>query len=164
MTADSGEVDAFRVWLRFLRLDQLLRLSMARSLRRVGLSIPQFDVLSTLSEGEGMTQRQLAEQLFVTKGNVSGLIDRLVEAKLVERRPGAQDRRSHALFLTGKGQSLATTGFAVQKSFVDSTLGLLSEKELEVLHRLLGRWRDSVREAARADDDGEHYRAKPGKG
>jgi DNA-binding MarR family transcriptional regulator len=143
----SRDVDAFRVWLRFLRLDQRLRLSMGRSLRRVGLSIPQFDVLSALSERGGMTQRQLAQELFVTKGNVSGLIDRLVEAKLVERRAAAQDRRSHALFLTGKGQSLAACGFAAQKAYVDSTLGRLAPDELAELYLLLGRWREAAREA-----------------
>jgi DNA-binding MarR family transcriptional regulator len=145
VTVPCGERDAFRVWLRFLRLDQRLHLAMGRALRRVGLSIPQFDVLSALSEGAGITQRQLAEALFVTKGNVSGLIDRLVEAKLVERRPAAQDRRSHALFLTEKGERLAAAGFAAQKSFVDNTLGKLSADELATLHVLLGRWRDATR-------------------
>ena len=53
-------------------------------LKALGLSIPQFDLLSTLTEREGMSQQELAEQLYVTKGNVSGLLDRIVEAGLVE--------------------------------------------------------------------------------
>jgi len=128
---------------------------MGRCLRRVGLSIPQFDVLAALSEREGMTQRQLAEVLFVTKANVSGLIDRLVEARLVERRTGAQDRRSHALFLTQKGEHLAAAGFAAQEAYVEATLGRLAPDELAGLHLLLGRWRDAAREAAEAlEEDG----------
>jgi DNA-binding MarR family transcriptional regulator len=152
MGSGSGEHDAFRVWLRFLRLDQRLRLSMGRALRRVGLSIPQFDVLSALSDGAGITQRQLAEALFVTKGNVSGLIDRLVEARLVERRPATQDRRSHALFLTREGERLAAAGFAAQRAFLDRTLGRLSPDDLATLHLLLGRWRDATREAVQEDE------------
>jgi DNA-binding MarR family transcriptional regulator len=139
--------DAFRVWLRFLRLDQRLRLIMARALREIGLSIPQFDVLSALDQGAGITQRELAQQLFVTKGNVSGLIDRLVDAGLVERRRGARDRRSHSLVLTLDGKALATAGFAVQKSFIDKSLGRLRARDLALLHLLLGRWRDAAREA-----------------
>jgi DNA-binding MarR family transcriptional regulator len=161
VTSNFGEADAFRVWLRFLRLDQRLRLSMGRSLRRVGLSIPQFDVLSALSDRGGMTQRQLAQELFVTKGNVSGLIDRLVEAKLVERRAAAQDRRSHALFLTGKGESLAAAGFAAQKSYVDRTLGRLGRDELATLHGLLGRWRDAAREIEEREAKSENATAGP---
>jgi DNA-binding MarR family transcriptional regulator len=164
VTASGGERDAFRVWLRFLRVDQRLHLAMGRALRRVGLSIPQFDVLSALSEGAGITQRQLAEALFVTKGNVSGLIDRLVQAKLVERRPAAQDRRSHALFLTEKGERLAAAGFAAQKSFVDNTLGKLSADELATLHLLLGRWRDAAREATAGADDEDSELGKSGQG
>ena len=145
--SSDGRPDAFRVWLRFLRLDQRLRLMIGRSLRQIGLSIPQFDVLSALDQGAGIIQGQLAQRLFVTKGNVSGLIDRLVQAGLVERRRGTQDRRSHSLFLTSEGKKLAAAGFAVQKAFVDNTLGELSTEDLATLHDLLGRWRDAAREA-----------------
>ncbi|MBV8446719.1 MAG: winged helix-turn-helix transcriptional regulator [Hyphomicrobiales bacterium] len=151
--------DAFRVWLRFLRLDQRLRLMMGRSLRQIGLSIPQFDVLSALDQKAGITQGELAQKLFVTKGNVSGLIDRLVEAHLVERRPASRDRRSHSLFLTLAGKKLAAAGFAVQKEFVENSLGKLRVQELASLHRLLARWRDAAREA----DETKGRRLHPGK-
>jgi DNA-binding MarR family transcriptional regulator len=147
--SESREPDAFRVWLRFLRLDQRLRLMMGRRLREIGLSIPQFDVLSALDQRAGITQRELAQKLFVTKGNVSGLIDRLVEAKLVERRSVALDRRSHSLFLTREGKRVAAAGFAVQTTFVEATLGQLPPHDLETLHLLLGQWRDVARQAGR---------------
>ena len=149
--ASAPGVDAFRVWLRFLRLDQRLRLMMGRRLREIGLSIPQFDVLSALDQGAGITQRELAQKLFVTKGNVSGLIDRLVEAKLVERRRVALDRRSHSLFLTREGKRVAAAGFAVQTTFVEATLGQLAPHDLETLHLLLGQWRDVARQAGRGE-------------
>ena len=151
--ASKVQADAFRVWLRFLRLDQRLRLMMARSLREIGLSIPQFDVLSALDQGAGITQGELAQKLFVTKGNVSGLIDRLVTAGLVERRRGTKDRRSHSLFLTPDGKQLAASGFAVQKAFVQNSLGNLSAHELVLLHHLLGQWRDAAREFEEAKGD-----------
>ena len=117
-------------------------------MRKIGLSIPQFDVLSALSQGAGITQRELAQKLFVTKGNVSGLIDRLVEAGLVERRRGAKDRRSHSLFLTREGKAFAAAGFAVQKDFLREDLRpACRARDLALLHLLLGRWRDAAREA-----------------
>ena len=76
-------VDALRVWFRFIRLHRRVSTAMAGELRELGLSIPQFDLLSTLTEREGLTQQELAARLYVTKGNVSGLVDRLVEAGLV---------------------------------------------------------------------------------
>ena len=139
--------DALRVWFRFIRLNRRVIAAVAAELRELGLSIPQFDVLSTLSEWEGLTQQDLAARLYVTKGNVSGLIDRLVEAGLVERRAIPGDRRSHALHLTPAGADLAARGIAAQAAYVSRTLGRLEGPDLEVLEGLVLKWR----ELARAD-------------
>ena len=142
-----AEADPLRVWFRFLRLHRRVSAAVASELRAVGLSIPQFDVLSTLSEREGLTQQDLAERLYVTKGNVSGLIDRLVEAGLVERRPIPGDRRSHARHLTEAGLPLARSGIAAQQGYVARTLGRLPPGDVAELERVVLAWRD----AARAD-------------
>lgn len=142
-----AQVDPMRVWLRFVRLQQRISHLMAARLKGIGLSIPQFDVLSTLTQEEGVTQQALAERLYVTKGNVSGLIDRLVEAGLVERRPLPGDRRSHALHLTTRGHELAGEGIALQRAFVARTLGALPASDIAALDRALLGWRDLVRDA-----------------
>ncbi|WP_084327695.1 MarR family winged helix-turn-helix transcriptional regulator [Salinarimonas rosea] len=143
----SGETpDTVRVWLRFVRLQQRLSNGIAAELRAIGLSIPQFDLISTLSEREGITQGELAQRLYVTKGNVSGLVDRLVEAALVERRPIPGDRRSHALHLTPAGRQRAKDGIAAQRGFVERTLGRLPGEDVAELERILRAWRDVARE------------------
>lgn len=145
---DEG-ADPLRVWFRFIRLHRRVSCAMAGELKAFGLSIPQFDLLSTLTEREGVTQQELAGRLYVTKGNVSGLVDRLVEARLVERRPTPADRRSHALHLTPKGRGLAEQGIAAQRAYVEATLGRLPPEELAALERVVLTWR----EAARATDE-----------
>ncbi len=142
----TAETEPLRLWFRFIRLHQRLHGGMARRLREIDLSIPQFDVLSTLTELEGLTQQELAERLYVTKGNVSGLIDRLVAAELAERRAIPGDRRSHALHLTEAGRARAKQGMAIQAEFVAGTLGRLTHQELEQLAGILGHWREIVRE------------------
>ncbi|MEE7458947.1 MarR family transcriptional regulator [Methylorubrum populi] len=137
--------DALRVWFRFIRLNRRVIAAVAAELRELGLSIPQFDVLSTLSEWEGLTQQDLAARLYVTKGNVSGLIDRLVEAGLVERRAIPGDRRSHALHLTPVGADLAARGIAAQATYVSRTLGRLEAPDLQVLEDLVIKWRELAR-------------------
>ncbi|MBY0258904.1 MarR family transcriptional regulator [Methylobacterium sp.] len=144
--------DPLRVWFRFIRLNRRVTAAMAGELRGLGLSIPQFDALSTLTEREGMTQQDLAARLYVTKGNVSGLIDRLVEAGLVERRPIPGDRRSHALHLTAAGADLATRGIAAQKAYVARTLGQLPEGDIADFERLVLKWRDLAREQPLPED------------
>jgi MarR family transcriptional regulator, organic hydroperoxide resistance regulator len=136
--------DPLRVWFRFIRLHRRVSAAIAAELKALGLSIPQFDVLSTLTEYEGLTQQELAERLYVTKGNVSGLVDRLVEAGLVERRASPGDRRSHALHLTREGRRLAERGMAVQADYVRDTLGRLPAPDLADLERLVLAWREKA--------------------
>ncbi len=139
--------DPLRVWFRFVRLHRRAAGAIAAELKTLGLSIPQFDLLSTLTEREGLTQQELAERLYVTKGNVSGLVDRLVEAGLVERRAIAGDRRSHALHLTDKGRDLAARGIAAQQAYVRRTLGRLPPEDLADLERIVLAWREEARAA-----------------
>src|SRR5579863_4499794 len=103
---------AVRVWFRFIRLESRLQIAVSERLREIGLSVPQCDVLTTLTEAEGVSQQDLAKRLYVTKGNISGLIDRLVAAGLVERRATAADKRQHAIFLTAAGRAAAVAAIA----------------------------------------------------
>ena len=134
-----------RVYFRFIRQHQRVFAEIGQTLRQIGLSIPQFDVLSTLTEQEGVSQTDLAARLYVTKGNVSGLVDRLVEAGLVERRNAPGDRRSNAVFLTQEGRKVAEEGIRLQRNFVAETLGQLQQADLALLDRILTQWRDAVR-------------------
>lgn len=140
---DGSEAD--RVWFRVMRLHQRVLGQMTARLRALGLSIPQFDLLSTLTEGEGISQSELAERLYVTKGNVSGLVDRLVQAGLVERRAIPGDKRSYAMHLTEEGRRLAEAGMKAQRDFVAQTLGTMPAAELAELDRLVLLWRDRTR-------------------
>ena len=152
--------DAIRVWFRLIRLESRIRGAIAERLRSVGLSVPQCDVLTTLSENEGVSQQDLAERLYVTKGNISGLIDRLAAAGLVERRDLPSDRRSHAIHLTPAGRRAAERGIAIQRAFVEETLGRMSAAELSAFETQLVTARDLVREASegRADASGRQTR------
>ncbi len=137
-----------RIYFRFIRLHQRVFSEMGQTLKPTGLSIPQFDVLSTLTEQQGLSQSDLAARLYVTKGNVSGLIDRLVEAGLVERRSAPGDRRSNAVFLTPEGRQAAEEGIRLQRAFVAETLGKIDPANLKLLDGILTQWRDAVRARA----------------
>ena len=148
MNEEAGEAEAVRVWFHLIRLETRMRIAVADRLRRLGLSVPQCDVLTTLTEKEGLSQQTLAERLYVTKGNISGLIDRLVAAGLVERRPIAADKRQHAIYLTPAGRAAAEKAIACQRSFVAETIGRLPPSKLASLDQLLVEARDLVRARA----------------
>ena len=120
--------------------------AIAERLKTVGVSVPQCDVLTTLTEREGVTQQELAQRLYVTKGNISGLIDRLEAAGYVERRPIIGDRRSHAIYLTAEGRRIAHEGIEIQRRYVSATLGRMAPENVARFESLLVEARGLVRD------------------
>jgi MarR family transcriptional regulator, organic hydroperoxide resistance regulator len=145
MSEETGESEAIKVWFRLMRLETRMRVAVSDRLRHLGLSVPQCDVLTTLTEREGISQQALAERLYVTKGNISGLVDRLVAAGLVERRPIVADKRQHAIYLTPAGREAAEKAIACQRRFVAETIGRLPAGKLSSLDQLLTEACDLVR-------------------
>jgi DNA-binding MarR family transcriptional regulator len=145
MVQDETRERAIRVWFRLLRLESRIQGAVAERLREIGLSVPQCDVLTTLTEAEGVSQQTLAERLYVTKGNISGLLDRLEGAALVERRSILADRRQYAIYLTAEGRAAAEKAIAVQHTLIVATLGRLKRDDLAAFESLLIATRDLVR-------------------
>ncbi|NPV13754.1 MarR family transcriptional regulator [candidate division WOR-3 bacterium] len=70
-------------------------------------SFSQTMVLITLLNMRQTSMNQLAEVLGISKANASGLIDRLVKKKLVERDRSTEDRRVVLVQLTPAGVKMA---------------------------------------------------------
>ncbi len=142
---ETSKVDANRLWYRLLRLQARMNVAIGARLKMLDLSIPQCDVLTTLTEREGVSQQELAARLYVTKGNISGLVDRLVAARLVERRALQNDRRFHSIYLTAEGRQLAHLAIETQREFVADTLGRLTAEQIAEFDTLVGLGRDIMR-------------------
>jgi DNA-binding MarR family transcriptional regulator len=85
---------------------RLMRRSFDARARGIGVTRPQWQVLSALRCHEGVTQGKLADLLDVEPITVCRMVDRLQEADLVERRSDPADRRSWRLYLTAKAHDL----------------------------------------------------------
>ena len=144
MNPRSDEL-AMRVWFRLIRLEARTQVAITERLREIGLSVPQCDVLTTLTEQEGVSQQVLARRLYVTKGNISGLLDRLETAGLVERRSTEADRRQYEIHLTSAGRISAEKAIALQRAYIGSTFGRMDTGTLADLERLLVAVRDRIR-------------------
>jgi DNA-binding MarR family transcriptional regulator len=140
---------AMRVWFRLIRLEARMQVAITERLRQIGLSVPQCDVLTTLTEQEGLSQQLLAKRLYVTKGNISGLLDRLETAGMVERRSTEADRRQYEIYLTPAGRVAAETAIVLQRAYIGSTFGRMGADDLSELERLLV----AVRDRLRAEDE-----------
>jgi len=150
MAQQNDEMTARRVWFRLARLSSQAKAVLAEELRAIELSVPQCDVLTTLTEREGVSQQELAQRLYVTKGNISGLLDRLERLGLVERRATPGDRRQYAIALTDAGRAKAQAAIALQLGIIAKSFGRLPQDSLVRFEALLVDVREHLRKIAAA--------------
>jgi DNA-binding MarR family transcriptional regulator len=125
-----------RAWLRLARIYHKIDRASAAHLRRWGLSVAQFDVLAVVGSRPGRTQRDLAEALLVTKGNVCQVLDRMEADSLIERR---REGRANRLYLTPLGAALYAEVVPAQEALIEQLFGVLDPTAREQLLTLLRR-------------------------
>jgi DNA-binding MarR family transcriptional regulator len=76
------------------------------ALRPFGLTAAQAEAIVVIGQAQPLSLKELGELLIAEAGHPSRLVDRLVEAGLVERRSAPDDRRRVDLSLTPKGREL----------------------------------------------------------
>jgi DNA-binding MarR family transcriptional regulator len=130
-------------WLRLARVFQKVDRRTANHVRPYGLTVAQFDVLAQVGAREGLTQQELADALFVTKGNVCQLLDRMERRGLLERRPARTGRGNH-LYLTDEGRRLAADVVPAQEALIERCFAGLAADEQMALLGLLKRLDRSV--------------------
>jgi len=111
----------------------------ASHVRATGLTPAQFDVVATLGNTEGMTCRQLGERTLITKGTLTGVLDRLEERGLLTRTQCEDNRRSMLVRLTGKGQALFVSVFPAHVEHLRAAFGALDSEELDRMDAYLDR-------------------------
>jgi DNA-binding MarR family transcriptional regulator len=123
-------------WLRLARVYHKVDRASAEHLSTYGLSVGQFDVLAQVGAHEGITQKELAEKLLVTKSNVCQILGRMEERGLVSRR---QEGRAKRLFLTEEGRRLFDEVVPSQEELIDRLLSSVPAEDHDVLWKTLGR-------------------------
>src|SRR3982074_1054441 len=94
-----------RLWLRLLTCTTLIEGEVRSRLReRFDVTLPRFDLMAQLDKvPEGMTLSDVSKRMMVSNGNVTGLVERLVESGHLDRRTSDSDRRVQVIRLTKAG-------------------------------------------------------------
>lgn len=120
-----------------------------RHIRAMQLTPSQFDVIATLGGTDGMTCSELSAATLVTKGTLTGVLDRLEAKGFVQRDEVEADRRRTKIRLTEKGQSLFEKIFPAHAAFLRPFFEqALNRKEVDVARTLLLRLRDSFQRSS----------------
>ena len=119
----------------------------APHIRALGLTCSQFDVIVTLGDTEGMTCKELSDKTLVTKGTLTGVLDRLEKKGLIKRVPSRVDRRSIFIRLTPKGDAQFQKVFPAHIQYMRPHFErALTTAEATKLRELLLRLKDSLQQ------------------
>ena len=110
-------------------------------IRELGLTPAQFDIIATLGNTEGMSCKELGEKTLITKGTMTGVLNRLEQKGLLSRHDSPDDGRSWITRLTAKGQALFEDIFPRHLAHLDPLFASFSDTELNTMQKHLSRLR-----------------------
>jgi len=131
--------DRLRLWLKLLKTSSSIEAELRRRLRdRFGSTLPRFDVMSALARTpEGLKMSEISSLLKVSNGNVTGIVERLVEDGHALRLAVPGDRRANRVKLTAAGSRAFAELAAEHESWIGEMLGDLGPDQIETLSSLL---------------------------
>lgn len=141
--ADDALITTFG---RLVEANSALGRQLGRSLEReCGISHSSFEVLLRVSRADGgrVSMSALAQQVALTSGGITRLLDRLIDAGYVTRVPCPSDRRVQFAALTDEGRRKLADARRVHAGNLRRLFDGFSERELQVLDELLDRLRTS---------------------
>jgi len=143
--------DELRLWLRLLTCTTLIEGEVRGRLReRFDVTLPRFDLMAQLDKvPEGMTLSDVSKRMMVSNGNVTGLVERLVESGHLDRRTSDTDRRVQVIRLTKAGRAEFRRMAAEHQLWISDLFSDLSPKDVRELMRLLAKTKGSAQKSAR---------------
>lgn len=145
LNAESASAEAFLPLMQELAgAYQAFSLYDAEGLRKSGsgLTPSQARVIFTIGGTEGMTCKEIGDITLITKGTLTGVVDRLEEKGLVERWSVEGDGRKTIVALTRRGQRVYEREFPRHVEFLKTRfdkLGVGDRKEaMQLLAKIRG--------------------------
>jgi len=142
--------DEQAAWRAYLRANRELDVALDRDLQAVGVSLPEYELLSMLSEAEGGRLRMsaVADLIVQSRSRVTHTAARLERRGWVRRTPAPDDGRGVLLELTDEGhQAIARFARVHVTSVRRHVLDILSPDQF----RALGEAMQAIRDAYATD-------------
>ena len=138
-TESDANKEYLRLWLKLLKVTRQSEAVLRDHLRRdFATTLPRFDVLAALDRfPDGLRMSELSRELRVSNGNVTGIIDRLVDEGLVERSQVPGDRRAFRVGLTSEGRVIFETQAAAHAAWVEDLMGHMGPNKAREMNALL---------------------------
>jgi DNA-binding MarR family transcriptional regulator len=122
----------------------VLRKAFDRLAVGLGVTRAQWKVLFRLTRNPGLRQVELAEMLELEPITLCRIVDRLEEARLVERVRDPDDRRAWRLHVTAEAQPLVEKLQGVGAQLIEHAFAGIDPKDIEITRRVLAQAREQA--------------------
>ena len=126
-------------WLAVVLAYQKCSEVLSLAIKPLGLKLAQHEVLMTLlmtrHTTQPITQQRLAENSYVTKSHMSGVLTEMAAMGWIVRNDSAHDKRSKVISLTPQGLMLAKRAYAAQAEVIGVMMQPLSDRQVDELER-----------------------------
>jgi DNA-binding MarR family transcriptional regulator len=111
---------------------------------RLGITATQLSVIKMLEQVGDLSLSELSKRMATTNSTVTGIVDRMVAAKLVAREQSPDDRRVWRIRLTGDGKAIAKRIHIAPWDILRAAVMALPAAELDQLVTTLVKVADNV--------------------
>lgn len=127
--------DRLRLWLKVLKATKAVESNVRENLRReFATTLPRFDVMAALVQHEkGLKMSELSGVLKVSNGNVTGIVERLVEDGHVQREKVEGDRRANLVRLTPAGRAEFARQAEAHEGWINAAFDGLTADEAQAI-------------------------------
>ncbi|PGK41645.1 MarR family transcriptional regulator [Bacillus anthracis] len=122
------------LWFRLSRFYNKSIRETNQHLKEWNVSAAQFDVLAQVGVHDCLTQQELGNKLFVTKGNITQLLNKMEQLEWIRRE---QEGTTKYISLTEKGKDLYKEIVPPQETFQAEQFQNLNVEEQQQLLQLL---------------------------
>ncbi|MHB1439281.1 MAG: MarR family winged helix-turn-helix transcriptional regulator [Cuniculiplasma sp.] len=140
----SEEKESIEVWRTMVETWKVWKRGVEKNLQRIDLDSTEYSILRRLVECGSMPMVQMANQIMVTQGWITGLIDSMEERDLVERLRSKDDRRVIQLNITDRGKKVFEEAKKVHMEYIENCIKHMDKDTILKTIKLLKDLKENV--------------------
>jgi MarR family transcriptional regulator, organic hydroperoxide resistance regulator len=129
------------IFFQFAKAHQLGNRFLGQKVSALGITPVQAMILGFLGDEDKLTSIDLGKRTELDSATLTGLLDRLESAQIIERRGNPDDRRSILIHLTEKGRTIAAEAIKLVEEANHEFLADLTKTEKDNLHAIIRKLR-----------------------
>lgn len=147
-TSDTKRVHAElaeSAWFAVVHAYQACTRKYEQMLGAFGLTLPQFEAVMAIERlGEQALPKHIADALLVTRGNITGVLERLRSRGLIKLDSHPVDGRARVASLTAEGAQVSAQARAAASRFIEAQLAPFSVDEMAATRQTMVRMRSHL--------------------